>query len=141
MITVIVWRTWRLWEVNQRRLDGCSMSTFYVYFVVTVEVVCFHTLFDYLMERAHMVNKEKLLVSQLKKSSIMVVEYCRSIPRRPSKGVPSERLLLVKWFISHRLHTGHWGNLVLHTYCRVSWKKNLRTSKTILHLMFSPLLH
>ena len=35
---------------------------------------------------------------------------------RPSKCVPSERLRLVKRFISHRLLTGAWGNLVLLTY-------------------------
>ena len=39
-----------------------------------------------------------------------------TIPCRPSKCVPSERLRLVKRFISHRLHTGAWGNLVLLTY-------------------------
>ena len=33
----------------------------------------------------------------------------------PWHGVPSERLRLVKRFISHRLHTGAWGNLVLLT--------------------------
>ena len=37
-------------------------------------------------------------------------------PCRPSKCVSSERLRLVKRFISHRLHTGAWGNLVLLTY-------------------------
>ena len=38
------------------------------------------------------------------------------MPCRPSIGVPSERLRLVKRFISHRLHTGACVNLVLLTY-------------------------
>ena len=46
-------------------------------------------------------------------------------PWRPSKGVPSERLRLVKRLISHRLHTGACVNLVLLPYLP-TWK-NLKT--------------
>ena len=38
-----------------------------------------------------------------------------------SKGIPSERLQLVKWFISHRLHTGTCVNLVLLTYWKLCY--------------------
>ena len=46
----------------------------------------------------------------------LLPSHSPQIPCRPSKCVPSERLRLVKRFISHRLHTGAWGNLVLLTY-------------------------
>ena len=49
------------------------------------------------------------------------------IPCRPSKCVPSERLRLVKRFISHKLHTGAWGNLVLLTYLLTYSNEDQRT--------------
>ena len=46
----------------------------------------------------------------------LLPSHSLEIPCRPSEGVPSERLRLVKRFISHRLFTGAWVNLVLLTY-------------------------
>ena len=46
----------------------------------------------------------------------LLPSHSPQITCRPSKRIPSERLRLVKRFISHRLHTGTRGNLVLLTY-------------------------
>ena len=57
----------------------------------------------------------------------LLPSHSPEIPFRPSRGVPSERLRLVKGLISHRLHTGAWLNLVLLTYLRT-------TCSSIIHL-------
>ena len=57
----------------------------------------------------------------------LLPSHSPEIPCRPSKGVSSERLRLVKWFISHRLHTGACVNLVLLTYLLIlkhAWVKS-----------------
>ena len=57
------------------------------------------------------------------------------------KGVPSERLRLVKRFIPHRLHTGPWVNLVLYLlileqYIFYANYKNIKTSKFYFLFLF-----
>ena len=64
----------------------------------------------------NLVRSDQLNVSHFVIQRQLLPSHSLEIPCRPSKGVPSERLRLVKRFISHRLHTGAWGNLVLLTY-------------------------
>ena len=64
----------------------------------------------------NLVRSNQLNVSRSVIQSQLLPSLSPEIPCRPSKGVPSERLRLVKWFISHRLHTGKCVNLVLLTY-------------------------
>ena len=64
----------------------------------------------------NLVRSSQLNVSHSVIQCQLLPSHSPQIPCRPSKCVPSERLRLVKRFISHRLHTGAWGNLVLLTY-------------------------
>ena len=64
----------------------------------------------------NLVWSNQLNVSHFVIQCPLLPSHSPEIPCRPSKGVPSERLRLVKRFISHRLHTGAWVNLVLLTY-------------------------
>ena len=63
----------------------------------------------------NLVRSNQLNVSRFVIQRQLLPSHSPEIPCRPSKGVPSERLRLVKWFISHRLH-GACVNLVLLTY-------------------------
>ena len=69
----------------------------------------------------NLVWSNQLNVSHFVIQCQLLPSHSPQIPCRPSKCVPSERLRLVKRFISHRLHTGAWGNLVLLTYLFVSF--------------------
>ena len=64
----------------------------------------------------NLVRSNQLNVSHFVIHRQLLPSHSPEIPCRLSKGVPSERLRLVKWFISHRLHTGACVNLVLLTY-------------------------
>ena len=64
----------------------------------------------------NLVWSNQLNVSHFVIQCQLLPSHSPEIPCRPSKGVPSDRLRLVKRFISHRLHTGAWVNLVLLTY-------------------------
>ena len=64
----------------------------------------------------NLVRSNQLNVSRFVIQCQLLPSHSPEIPCCPSKGVPSERLRLVKWFISHRLHTGACVNLVLLTY-------------------------
>ena len=68
----------------------------------------------------NLVWSNQLNVSHFVIQRQLLPSHSPQIPCRPSKRVPSERLRLVKRFISHRLHTGAWGNLVLLTYLLLS---------------------
>ena len=67
----------------------------------------------------NLVRSNQLNVSHFVIHRQILLSHNPKIPCRPSEGVPSERLWLVKWFISHRLHTGACVNLVLLTYLLV----------------------
>ena len=73
----------------------------------------------------NLVWSSQLNVSHFVIQCHLLPSHSPQIPCRPSKCVPSERLRLVKRFISHRLHTGAGGNLVLLTYLRVVIKNSL----------------
>ena len=65
----------------------------------------------------NLVRSNQLIVSHFVIQRQLLPLRPPETPCRPSKGVPFERLWLVKWFISHRLHTGGaCVNLVLLTY-------------------------
>ena len=64
----------------------------------------------------NLVWSNQLNVSHFVIQRQLLSSHSPQIPCRPSKRVSSERLRLVKRFISHRLHTGALGNLVLLTY-------------------------
>ena len=64
----------------------------------------------------NLVRPNQLNLSRFVIHRQLLPSHSSEMPCRPSKGVPSERLRLVKWFISHRLHTGACVNLVLLTY-------------------------
>ena len=64
----------------------------------------------------NLVRSNQLNVSHFLIHRQLLPSRSPEIPCRTSKGVPSERLRLVKWFFSHRLHTGTCVNLVLITY-------------------------
>ena len=64
----------------------------------------------------NLVRSNQLNVSRFVIHRQLLPSLSPEIPCHPSKGVPSERLRLVKWFISHMLHTGACVNLVLLTY-------------------------
>ena len=64
----------------------------------------------------NLVWSKQLNVSRFVIQCQLLPSHSPHIPCRPSKCVPSERLRLIKRFISHRLHTGTWGNLVLLTH-------------------------
>ena len=64
----------------------------------------------------NLVRPSQLNLSRFVIHRQLLPSHSSEMPCRPSKGVPSERLRLVKWFISHRLHTGACVNLVLLTY-------------------------
>ena len=64
----------------------------------------------------NLVRSNQLNVSLFVIHCQLLPSHSPETPCRPSKGVPSERLSLVNRFISHRLHTGVWVNLVLLTY-------------------------
>ena len=64
----------------------------------------------------NLVGSKQLNLSRFVIHRQLLPSHSPEIPCRPSKGVPSERLQLVRWFISHRLHTGACVNLVLLTY-------------------------
>ena len=70
-------------------------------------------------------SRFKLSLSRFVIHRQLLPSHSPEIPCRPSKGVPSERLRLVKWFISHRLHTGACVNLVLLTYLLTYLKTSL----------------
>ena len=53
----------------------------------------------------NLVRSNQLNVSRFVIHRQLLPSHSPEIPCRPSKSVPSERLRLVKWFISHRLHT------------------------------------
>ena len=61
----------------------------------------------------NLVRSNQLNVSHFVIQCKLLTSHSPEIPCRPSKGVPHERLRLVKRFISYRLHTGAWVNLVL----------------------------
>ena len=64
----------------------------------------------------NLVGSSQLNVSRFVIQCQLLPSHSPQIPCRTSKCVLSERLRLVKRFISHRLHTGAWGNLLLLTY-------------------------
>ena len=64
----------------------------------------------------NLVRSNQLNVSHFVIQLQLLPSHSPEIPCRPSKGVPSERLRLANQFISHRLHTGTWVNLVLLTH-------------------------
>ena len=64
----------------------------------------------------NLVRSNQLNLSRFVIHRQLLSSHSPETPCRPSEGVPSERLRLVKWFISHRLHTGACVNLVLLTY-------------------------
>ena len=64
----------------------------------------------------NLVRSNQLNLSRFVIHHQLLPSHSSEMPCRPSKGVPSERLRLVKGFISHRLHTGACVNLVLLTY-------------------------
>ena len=68
----------------------------------------------------NLVRLNQLNVSHFVIYRQLLPSHSPEIQCRPSKGVPSEHLWLVKWFISHRLHTGACVNLVLLTYSLTS---------------------
>ena len=53
----------------------------------------------------NLVRSNQFNVSHFVIQRQLLPSHSPEIPCRPYKGVPSERLRLVKWFISHRLHT------------------------------------
>ena len=53
---------------------------------------------------------------------------CQSNAVEKQQLIPLLRLRLVKRFISHRLHTGAWGNLVLLTYLLLVLEENKRSA-------------
>ena len=63
-----------------------------------------------------LVRSNQLNVSHFVIERQLLPSHSPEIPCRPSKGVPSESLRLVKVIISHKLHTGSCVNLVLLTY-------------------------
>ena len=72
----------------------------------------------------NLVWSNQLNVSHFVIQCQLLPSHSPQIPCRPSKRVPSERLRLVKRFISHRLHTGACGNLVLLTYLLITPVQN-----------------
>ena len=76
----------------------------------------------------NLVWSNQLNVSHFVIQCQLLPSHSPQIPCRPSKCVPSERLRLVKRFISHRLHTDAWGNLVLLTYLLTSYISYHRTA-------------
>ena len=72
----------------------------------------------------NLLRSNQLNVSRFVIQCQLLPSHSPEIPCRPSKGVPTERLRLVKWFISHRLHTGACVNLVLLIYLLTYILKN-----------------
>ena len=64
----------------------------------------------------NLVRSNQLNLSRFVIHRQLLPSHSSEMPCRPSKCVPSEHLRLVKWFISHRLHTGACVNLALLTY-------------------------
>ena len=84
----------------------------------------------------NLVLSNQLNVSHFVIQRQLLPSHSPKIPCHPSKGVPSERLRLVKRFISHKLHTGAWVNLVLHTYLLTNPSQNFKSSTPQLNLFF-----
>ena len=69
----------------------------------------------------NLVRSNQLNLSRFVIHRQLLPSHSSEMPCRPYKCVPSERLRLVKWFISHRLHTGACVNLALLTYLLTYW--------------------
>ena len=70
----------------------------------------------------NLVWSNQLNVSHFVIQCQLLPSHSLQIPCRPSKRVPSERLRLVKRFISHKLHTGAWGIFVLFQFNSIQFR-------------------